>query len=187
MELIPSPARHPELYGTAILKNGLSAFHEALADYILMNPGATLREKSLYFGYSIGWLCKIENTDMFRAYLAKRRKEVEVVIADALPEKLAAAAHLATERVIEVLETTNDNATILDAFDSVMHRYGYAPKGAQPGVGGVNQQGNIQNNFYLSAADLAEAQKALTAAHAPAPEKLEDKTGAKGDPVSTDS
>ena len=184
MDITPVAPRHPELYGTAILKNGLSAFHEALADYILMNPGATLRDKSAYFGYSIGWLCKVENTDMFRAYLAKRRKEVEVIIADSLPEKLAGAAHLVTERLIEVVAVSNDGDQILDAFDKVMHVYGYAPKGAQPGIGGVNQQGNIQNNFYVTAGELADARKTLTAAHAPAP-ALEHKKEDGGDPVST--
>lgn len=141
------------------LKRGLNSFHEALADYILLNPGATLREKGEYFGYKPAWISTVENTDLFKAYFAERRKGVAMTICHSLPEKLAAAANLATERMMEVLEKTNDSDTVIDAFDKILARHGYAPKAQGAAVG------TAQNVFFIGAADLAQAQKMLVGAH----------------------
>lgn len=171
----------PEVKGK-ILKRGLNDVHEAFADYLLLNPGCTLREMKQVFGYSISWISSVTTSDMFRAYLAQRRAGVEVVIANDLPARLKAAAALATERIIETLETTSDPDVIVDAFDKVMHRYGYAPNaktGAQ-----APQQMNVQNNFFLSKDDLAQARGALIEAHAGQP-VLEGSVSvpSAGDPV----
>lgn len=143
-----------------VLKNGVNSFHEALADFILINPGATLREKAAHFGYTSAWICTVETSDMFKAYFAERRKGVNVVIANDLPSRLAAAANLATERMIEVLDKTQDSDTIIDAFDKILQRHGYAPKAASMNV----QQNNV---FYLTPGDLAQARGTLIASHEP--------------------
>jgi hypothetical protein len=102
---------------------------------------------------------------MFKAYLAARRVEISAQVAESLPRKLEAAAHLATERVIEVIEKAQDSDTIIDAFDKVMHRYGYAPK---PGNGAptIGQQNNV---FYLTPAELGKAREKLVESHEPQP------------------
>lgn len=150
--------------GKELLKKGLSVLHESLADYILINPGCTLREMGAYFGYSGAWLCSVINTDMFKAYIAERRGDISVSIAEDLPARLHAAAHLATERMIEVMEKTEDADTIVDCFDKILHRYGYAPNakgGAQAAV--VN---NTQNNvFYLSKDEMADSRQRFLDAH----------------------
>ena len=150
--------------GKELLKKGLSVLHESLADYMLVNPGCTLREMGAYFGYSGAWLCSVINTDMFKAYMAGRRIEISISISEDLPARLHAAAHLATERIIEVINKTEDADTIIDCFDKVLHRYGYAPNakgGAQTAV--VN---NTQNNvFYLSKAELEGSKQLLIEAH----------------------
>ena len=150
--------------GKELLKKGMSVLHESLADYILINPGCTLGEMGGHFGYTGSWLCSVINTDMFKAYMATRRMEVSACIAEDLPTRLHAAAHLATERIVEVLEKSEDADTIIDCFDKILHRYGYAPNakgGAQSAV--VN---NTQNNvFYLDKKELAESKKALIEAH----------------------
>jgi|SRR3990172_5702937 len=150
----------PERRGTEILRRGLSYLHEALADWMLINPGGTLRDMGLHFGYSAPWICQVINTDMFKAYMSARRLEVSAQVAESLPRKLEAAAHLATERVIEVIEKSQDSDTILDAFDKVMHRYGYAPKpNGQPVIG---QQNNV---FYLTRDELGQAREKLVESH----------------------
>ena len=160
----PGKAENPQFQnGQLVLKKGLSVLHESLADYMLINPGCTLREMGAYFGYSGAWLCSVLRTDMFKAYMASRRAEICQTVAEDLPQRLHAAAHLATERIIEVIEKTNDADTIIDCFDKVLHRYGYAPNaktGAQAPV--VN---NTQNVFYLSKDDLQGARKTFELAH----------------------
>lgn len=147
--------------GQEILKRGLSYLHEALADWLFINPGGTLREMGAHFGYSQSWLCQVINTDMFKAYVASRREQISAQIAESLPKKLEAAAHLATERVIEVIEKSQDSETLLNAFDKVMHRYGYAPKPT-----GGNGAPLVQNNvFYLTRDELGKAREKLVDAH----------------------
>lgn len=144
----------------------LNDLHEALADYMLVNPGATYREMGAHFGYSsVAWLCTVVRSDMFQAYFAKRRQEVGVFIAASLPKKLEAAAHLAVEKVITVLEKTEDAELILDSFDKILHRYGYAPNAKGGAQTGMQQQGNIQNNFYLAKAEFEEARGQLLEGH----------------------
>ena len=154
-----------------ILKRGIGSVHEAFANYILINPGATLREMGAFFNYSPVWISRVVNTDMFRAYMAGRQIEVNTFVASDLPAKLSAAAHLATERVIEVLETATDPDLIVDTFDKVLHRYGYAPNAKN----GAQAQINVQNNvFYLNKEELAVARGQLIESHQP--KALEDHT-----------
>lgn len=151
-----------------ILKRGVQPVHKAFADYMLMNPGCTLREMGQVFNYSISWISQVTNSDMFKAYFEQRRQGIDCAIAADLPERLRAAACLATERVMEVLEKTNDADTIIDAFDKVLHRYGYAPNAK-----GVAQQAVVQqqNVFFLDKGDFAQARQQLMQSHqSPMPE-----------------
>lgn len=119
----------------------LSDLHEALADWMLVNPGGTYREMGVHFNYSVSWLCTVVNSDMFQAYFAKRRETVGVFVAASLPKKLEAAAHLATEKIIGVLEKTEDPELINDCFDKILHRFGYAPNAKGGGA-----QAQVVNN-----------------------------------------
>lgn len=155
-----------------LLKNGVRAVHEAFADYMLINPGCRLREMAAYFGYTVPWICTVINSDMFKAYFASRRGEINVSIAEGLPQRLLAAGHLATERLIEVLESTNDSDTIIDSFDKVLHRLGYAPntnKGAPVGGGAQVTNNNV---FFLDKGDLADARQLMIGAHVSQAEKV---------------
>jgi hypothetical protein len=155
-----------------VLRNGIGFVHEAFADYLLVNPGSTLRAMGAYFNYSPSWICTVIKSDMFKAYFAKRRSGVEAAIMSDLPAKLAAAAELATERVTEILQTSSDPELVLDAFDKVLHRTGYAPSAKHLPQGQIVN--NTQNNFYLSKDELTQAREKLITSHAPREE-------AKGD------
>lgn len=159
------PAEQRAAVTGPILKNGIKPVHEAFADYMLINPSCTLREMSVYFNYSVAWICQVINTDMFKAYMSERRAQINTFVAADLPAKLAAAGHLATERIIEVVEKSEDAPTLIDAFDKILHRLGYAPNakgtGAAPSTV-INQQNNV---FYLQKDELAAAREKLVNAH----------------------
>lgn len=132
----------------------LNTAHNGMMDYILQNPGASLRELSAHFGYTVPWCCRVINSDIFQSRLAERRKDIEGLIAHDIPAQLKAAAGLAIERITEEIGKSQDPEFLLDAFDKVMHRAGYAPKVGTPPVGqAVQQQQN--NYFFLSKEDLA--------------------------------
>jgi DNA-binding MarR family transcriptional regulator len=148
----------------------LNTAHDGMMDYILQNPGASLREIAGHFGYTIPWVCRVVNSDIFQARLAERRKDIEGLIASDIPAQLKATAGLAIEKIQEVLAKTEDPDTIIDAFDKVMHRAGYAPKATVPalGAGGVVNQ---QNNFFVvSKEDLQEMRGNVHSLPGPAPQ-----------------
>lgn len=153
-----------------ILKNGIKPVHEAFADYMLVNPGCTLRDMASYFKYSVSWICQVINSDMFQAYFAKRRQGIVVSIAEDLPSRLAAAAHLATERVIDVLTTSSDPEILIDAFDKVLHRHGYAPNAK--GMQGTTTNNTQNNMFFLGKEELASAREKLINSHQPKTEEV---------------
>jgi len=74
------------------------------------------------------------------------------------------------DRMEETLNKTGDPELIVDSFDKVMHRYGYAPNARNAvNQGGVIQQ---QNVFYLNQDQFRKVQEKLVNAHsnpAPAP------------------
>lgn len=146
----------------------LSFTHEAFADYILANPMATLRELRAVFGYSESWLCSVINSDMFQAYLAERRIPLEQGVLRSVSERLRGLSHLAMDRVEEVLQTTNDPDLIVDSFDKIMHRYGYAPN-AKTGAQAPAVQNNTQNVYFLDQSTFQKVRGRLIDAHSPAP------------------
>ena len=139
----------------------LSIAHDSMMDYILENPGCTLREIAAYLGYTVPWVCRVLNSDIFQARLAARRQDVEGLIAEDIPAKLKATAGLAIERIQEKIAVSEDPDYLLDAFDKVMHRAGYAPK-ATPTPMGAGPVQNQQNNFFLlSKEDLANMRQGV--------------------------
>ncbi len=149
-----------------LLKRGMTPTHELMGEWILQNPGGTLRAMSAYFGYSASWLSQVINSDMFRAYMAERMGNIQANVAMDIPARMRVLAELACERMEEVLNNSEDADTIKDSFDKVMHRYGYAPnaKTGMPVQGGtINQQNNV---FFLSREDFLRTQEKLIKAHA---------------------
>ena len=168
---------------TQILKNGMKPIHEQLGEYVLMRPQATLRELSAFFNYSPSWLCQVMNTDMFKAYMAQRAKDIHAVVTQDVPARMAALAHLAIDRMENVLQKTEDADTIVDSFDKVMHRYGYAPNAknaVNQGPASIGQQNNV---FFLNQEQFQKVQGKLINAHVnppPAP-ALESKSSGEQD------
>jgi len=154
-------------------KRGMSPTHILIAEWIIQNPGGTYKEMGGFFGYSESWLCTLVHSDMFKAHLAGRIKDIQAVVTMDVPQKMQVLALKACERMQEVLETSVDKEQITDAFDKVMHRFGYAPNaktGLHPQGPAIGQQNNV---FYLSEEKFARVQGMLINAHAqqlPAPQ-----------------
>lgn len=146
----------------------MSPTHELMVDWILQNPGGTLREMGAYFDYSPSWLSTIMHSDAFKAYAAERLKDVHAVVTQDVPAKMRALAEVAIERMHEVLQKTEDPKMIKESFDSVLNRYGYAPGSQKPAMQGGFQQTN--NLFFLNQNEFAKVQGRLIEAHANTPQ-----------------
>jgi hypothetical protein len=137
----------------------ISYKHDEVLDSILANPHITLSQLSQLTGYTVPWLSQLINSDLFQATYQARRGEVVAPIIQSIQEKLSAIGHLAVEKLANKLATSEDPDYILDSFDKVMHRLGYAPKTSQaPGPQTVNNQANI---FMLDKATLQQIRAPL--------------------------
>lgn len=144
------------------LRRGMTPTHELMVDWILQNPGGTLRQMGHYFGYSPSWLCTVMKSDAFRAYSAERLGEVHSLVSQGIPARMEALATLAIDRMEDVLKDTQDADTITESFDKVMHRYGYAPGSQKPANGAANVQNNV---FFLSPQQLQQHREVLINGH----------------------
>lgn len=136
----------------------LSNTHDDVMNVLCANPFIGLRELSDLTGYSIPWLSRLMNSDMFRARMEVKKGEVFVAVVEDIPGKLNALAHQAVDKLAEKLEVAEDPEFILDTFDKVMHRAGYAPK-TGGGTGGVSLTQN--NTFLVSREDLQSARTSI--------------------------
>lgn len=151
------------------LQRGMTPTHELMVDWILENPGGTLRQMGDYFGYSVSWLSTMMHSDAFKAYTAERLKEVHAAVTQDIPTRMRALAEVAIDRMHEVLDKTNDPDTITDSFDKVMHRYGYAP-GAQK-QNPLSPSFQTNNVFFLSPEQFQQHRETLINAHSNVPQR----------------
>lgn len=138
----------------------LSHTHEAVMNFMLLNPSLALREVADHFGYTQAWLSTLIHSDLFQAQFESRKEGIRVRVADNIPQKMRLAADLGMEKLVAKLEQTEDAEFILDATDKLLHRLGYAPSKVAVQVGGAGVA-NQQNNFYISAADLDKAKASM--------------------------
>lgn len=134
----------------------MNSAHDAILDFILANPCAGLRELAAETGYTISWLSQVINSDIFQAEYARRRDGLECSIMQPIATRLNAVAQLAIDRIEDLLQTTEDPDTIIDSFDKVMHRTGYAPNSSKSPIA-------IQNNvtFLINKDDLAQGRAVM--------------------------
>jgi len=135
----------------------LSDTHQAIMDWIMVNPGGTYQQCASQFGYTPQAICYIVNSDLFRARLAERRGEVEGLIHADIPTKLATVADTATERMMELVNHSNDPDLLVDVWDKALHRLGYGP--AKGGNTTIVQQNNA--NFSVTQDELAQAREVM--------------------------
>lgn len=163
-------------------KRGMSPTHLLIAEWIVQNPGGTYSEMGDFFGYSVPWLCTLCNSDMFKAHIHSRIKDIQAVTTQDVPEKMRVLATLACDKMMEQLNKATVPEQVIDSFDKVMHRYGYAPNartGMQPQGPQIGQQNNV---FYLNREQFQAVQGRLIQSHAalpaPTPDKEDDGTPA---------
>jgi len=154
----------------------ISYSHEALINWLLVNPDRPLRDAAAYFGYTQSWLSTIIHSDVFQAKLHRRQQDVFAQVAQTIPSKLGTAVNIALDRITEKLEGCEDQKYLLDVTDKLLHRMGYAPAAARNPVGAPVVQTNTQiNNFTVSASDLGAA-RAMAQAMQPAPLLIDGST-----------
>lgn len=142
----------------------LSHTHDAIINWLIINPQASLRECADFFGYTQPWLSSLLHSGLFQAALKERQEQVHTRVVASIPERLAAVADVALDKLATCVEKSEDPDYILDATDRVLHRMGYAPASVRnpagsPAGAGIYQQNNLQVN--INARDLEDARSVL--------------------------
>lgn len=134
------------LQGTASAANAVarvSYTHDAMIDLIITNPDISQNELAAHFGYSVGWVSRVRNSDAFLARLAERKCDlVDPSIAATVEEKIRAVADRAWGTVLEKI----DKGVV--TFDQALNAAEKAGKAL--GYGARQQNVNVQQNFVVA-------------------------------------
>lgn len=117
--------------------------HDAMIDFIMVNPRATQIEIAAHFGYTKQWVSKLFCSDAFQARLAERRQDlIDPTIVATVDEKLSTLANQSLDVLIAKMDTSNNFDQALKVAELSTKALGYGAK--QVG------QANVQNNFVVA-------------------------------------
>lgn len=125
----------------------VSIKHDAILDFLLVNPEMKLGLVAAHFDVSQAWLSVIIHSDAFQARLKEKGSDMFGATIVPLREKLLGVAHVGVDKLGEAMENasaSSDKQFIADTTDSILKNLGYSPKSAAP-----IQTGNTQNNFFV--------------------------------------
>lgn len=130
--------------GNAVAK--VSYTHDAMIDLIIAEPSITKTALAKTFGYTVGWVSQITNSDAFQARLAERKAElVDPSITLTVEEKFMAIAQVSADKVLEKLSAPLvDIDVALESLELSSKALGYGARSAG------NNQPQVQNNFVVA-------------------------------------
>ena len=140
----------------------VSIKHDAILDYLLVNPSMKLGDVAKHFGMSQPWLSVVIHSDAFQVKLAEKSDECFHSSILPLREQLMGVAQVGVTKLGEVMENASpvtDKQFIADTTDSLLKNLGYSPKSVNP----QSNSGNTTNNniFVVDKATLASARQKM--------------------------
>lgn len=153
-------------------------WYEAIADRMLANPHATIREIAASLGKHENTISAIYRTDMFKAYYEERKAEWRERHDTALLGKINRVAEASLDLMLEHLETKRTSVPIgalTTIANSALDRLGYGPKpepSVQVTTNVVQAAPQVTSELLLearAAMRAVEAQRAATPSLPPPP------------------
>lgn len=126
----------------------VSIKHDAILDYLLVNPDKKLGLVATHFDVSQAWLSVIIHSDAFQVRLKEKGSDLFGATIVPLREKILGVAHIGIDKLGDALENasaSSDKQFIADTTDSILKNLGYSPKSAAP----TQDISNTQNNFFV--------------------------------------
>ncbi len=105
--------------------------HEAIALWLIANPEKQQNDCAREFGYTVPWLSRIINSDLFQALYTDMCKERKEVAVHTLGNKIIHAANLGLDRTIEKLEGGEavTERFVMETTSGLLDRLGFMGKG----------------------------------------------------------
>ena len=135
----------------------LSATHEAIADWLIANPGKGQMGKcAAAFQYSRAWLSTLIHQDAFQAMLKHKQGMAFEQVVIPLHEKLAGVAHAGVEKLGEIVEKTDDERLVREITRDSLAALGY---GANAKGAHITVDQSTHNTLNVDSDALATARE----------------------------
>ena len=136
----------------------VSNWMQALSDYMIANPESRAYEAARFFQVTEAWLSTVKNSDAFRQFHDKRRKEHFGQISTDVGEKLQALAEISLDEITVRVEEQRDEMS-LEGLQKI-GEMSLKALGFGGGRGGITINNNEDNRsvIYADAAALKRAQ-----------------------------
>lgn len=109
----------------------VSYTHEAIAEWLVVNPASSQGECARFFGYSEAWLSQIIHSDAFQAYYRKLAEDRGMIAVHGIAEKINAVAAIGLERLQERMLLAPDDRLLVDGTEMALKALGYIGGGKQ--------------------------------------------------------
>ncbi len=89
--------------------------HQDMIDFIISNPGCTLKQVASRYGYTEAWICNVQASDAWKSAFAARRAEiVDPTLVQTVNERFEGITILSLERLKQKLEApqVSDNVVL---------------------------------------------------------------------------
>lgn len=104
--------------------------HDAMIDALLVNPTITNTELAAMFNRSPTWTSFVVNSDIFRARLAERKKElVDPVLQMSIQQRMEAVTAVSLDVLMKKLVEKPDPALALKTVEVLTKSQGYGARG----------------------------------------------------------
>ena len=121
--------------------------HDAMVDAILADPGITQNDLAAMFGYTVGWVSQVRNSDAFLKRLAEKKAMLtDVNTAFSIEEKFRAVLDESLNVLHEKVTLTRNPELALKTGDLAVRALGYGVR---------NPQVQVNNSFVVALPEKA--------------------------------
>jgi len=144
----------------------ISWWHEALADWMFVNPDRTMKEAAAHFNVTPTYIYMLKNSDTFKAYWERRRMVRENGLIDETQAMLGSIndkLHALAENTLDILNekmvqaqlqgsaNTLPQADLLATADMALKKLGYGIPAPPPPAGTTNVNVMVSSDLLKAA------------------------------------
>lgn len=126
------------LLGTASAAQAIERVHyghDQMIDLLVSRPGIAQNEIARYFGYTVGWVSRVMNSDAFQARLAVRKEDlIDPLIRQSFEERLKGLANQSLDVIQAKLEATGNADLAIKALEISTKALGMGARVQNAGV-----------------------------------------------------